>query len=41
MTATVFAMMVMGSKTVGAVAVGPALTSGYIAGATALARSLR
>jgi hypothetical protein len=29
--------MVMGLKTVGAVAVGPALTTGYIAGAVVLA----
>jgi hypothetical protein len=36
-TTAVFTLMVMGLKTVGAVAVGPALTTGYIAGAVVLA----
>ena len=35
-TAAVFALMVLGFKTVGAVAVGPALTAGYVAGAAVL-----
>jgi hypothetical protein len=35
-TAAVFALMVMGSRTVGAVAVGPALTAGYLSGAAVL-----
>jgi hypothetical protein len=36
-TAAVFTLMVMGLKTVGAVAIGPALTAGYISGAAVLA----
>ncbi len=35
-TAAVFALMVVGLRTVGAVAVGPALTAGYVAGAAVL-----
>ena len=35
-TSLVFALMVMGLKTVGAVAIGPALTAGYIAGTAIL-----
>jgi hypothetical protein len=35
-TAAAFALMVLGFKTVGAVAVGPALTAGYVAGAAVL-----
>jgi hypothetical protein len=35
-TAAVFVLMVLGLKTVGALAVGPALTAGYVAGAAAL-----
>jgi hypothetical protein len=35
-TAAVFALMVMGLKTVGAVAIGPALTAGYLTGAAVL-----
>lgn len=35
-TTAVFALMVMGLKTVGAVAIGPALTAGYVAGTALL-----
>jgi hypothetical protein len=36
-TSAVFAAMVMGLKTIGAVAIGPALTAGYAAGTAVLA----
>jgi hypothetical protein len=40
-TAAAFALMVLGFKTVGAVAVGPALTAGYVAGAAVLVLTRR
>jgi hypothetical protein len=40
-TTAVFAVMVIGLKTVGAVAIGPALTAGYAAGTAVLVFSLR
>lgn len=40
-TTAVFALMVSGLKTVGAVAVGPALTAGYVAGAAVLVLTRR
>jgi hypothetical protein len=40
-TTAVFALMVLGMKAVGAVAIGPALTAGYVAGTAVLVFSLR
>jgi hypothetical protein len=40
-TTATFALMVLGFKTVGAVAVGPALTAGYVAGTVVLVLTRR